>query len=268
MSDLWEGEGFFVDVDNSVSNQNIVFETSNQSHQSTDTFKKEAPIANFELSMKSGNAKSATKVFYVAGKTTGFDNGYDSRIFGGATHNFTVYTELVGDEEGTKLAIQTLDKDDTSIIPVGVIASAGKEITFSLESENLGEGVRIYLEDKLTGAFINLSETTYKATITEEAKSVGRFYIHTTAAAASLSTANLNANNISIYKSSSNEITINGLTTEATFKMFSVTGKQVMYTTFKSNSKKEITLPSLAKGVYIVQLTTQAGILNKKIILE
>jgi hypothetical protein len=50
--------------------------------------------------------------------------------------------------------------------------------------------------------------------------------------------------------------------------MFSVTGKEVMHTRFTSNSKKEITLPSLAKGVYIVQLTTEAGKVNKKIILE
>ena len=259
-------QGFFVDIDDSVSDQNIVFETSNQSHQSTDTFKKEEAIANFELSMESGDAKSATKVFYVAGKTTGFDNGYDSRIFGGATHNFTVYTELVGDKEGTKLAIQTLDKDDTSIIPVGVIANLNEEITFSLKSENLGEGVSIYLEDKLTGAFINLSETTYQATITEEAQSVGRFYIHNTAS--SLSTEHLNANNISIYKSSFNEITINGLTDEATFKMFSVTGKEVMQTKISLNASARVSLPSLAKGVYIVQLTTEAGTINKKIILE
>ena len=259
-------QGFFVDIDDNVSNQNIVFETSNQSHQSTDTFKREAAIANFELSIESDDTKSATKVFYVAGKTIGFDNGFDSKIFSGVANSFTVFTELVGDKQGTKLAIQTLDKDDTSIIPVGVIASVGKEITFSLKSENLNEDVSIYLEDKLTRAFINVSETTYKATITEEDQSVGRFYIHTTAA--SLSTENLNANNISIYKSSSNEITISGLTTEATFKMFSVTGKEVMNTTFKSNSKKEITLPKLAKGVYIVQLTNQTGKVNKKIILE
>ena len=259
-------QGFFVDIDDNVSNQNIVFETSNQSHQSTDTFMREAPIANFELSIESDNTKSATKVFYVAGKTTGFDNGYDSKLFSGVTNNFSVYTELVGDKQGEKLAIQTLDKDDTSIISLGVIANVGKEITFSLESENLGDDISIYLEDKLTGAFINVSETTYKATITEETQGVGRFYIHTTGA--SLSTENLNANNISIYKSSFNEITINGLTTEATFKMFSVTGKEVMHTSFTSNGKKEITLPSLAKGVYIVQLTTEAGKVNKKIILE
>ena len=93
------------------------------------------PIANFELSIESDHTKSATKVFYVAGKTTGFDNGYDSKLFSGLANSFSVYTELVGDKQGEKLAIQTLDKDDTSIIPVGVIANVGKEITFSLESE-------------------------------------------------------------------------------------------------------------------------------------
>ena len=259
-------QGFFVDIKDSVTSADIVFETSNQSHQSADTFMREEPIANFELSIEGDNAKSTAKVFYVTGKTTGFDNGYDSKIFSGVTNDFSIYTELVGDKQGGKLAIQTLDKDDTSIIPVGVLANVGKEITFSLKSENLNEGVSIYLEDKLTGAFINVSETTYQATITEEAQTVGRFYIHTTEA--SLSTEHLNTNDISIYKSSFNEITINGLTTEATFKMFSVTGKEVMHTRFTSHGNKEITLPSLAKGVYVVQLTTEAGRINKKIILE
>ena len=105
--------------------------------------------------------------------------------------------------------------------------------------------VSIYLEDKLTGAFINVSETTYQATITEEAAGVGRFYIHNTSA--SLSTENLNANNISIYKSSFNEITINGVTTKATFKMFSVTGKEVMHTRFTSHGKKEIHFTKFSK---------------------
>jgi len=31
---------------------------------------------------------------------------------------------------------------------------------------------------------------------------------------------------------------------------------------------QEIALPKLAKGIYVVQLTTEAGKLNKKIILE
>ena len=259
-------QGFFVDIDDNVSNQNIVFETSNQSHQSTDTFMREESIANFELSIESDNTKSATKVFYVAGKTTGFDNGYDSKIFSGVTNNFSVYTELVGDKQGEKLAIQTLDKDDTSIISVGVIANVGKEITFTLKSENLGEDVSVYLEDRLTGSFINVSETTYQATITEEAKGVGRFYIHTNGA--SLSTENLNANNISIYKSSFNEITINGLTDEATFTMFSVTGQKVLETRVRFNEQAKVRLPSLNSGIYIIRVSDGVHQINKKFVIN
>ena len=79
-------QGFFVDIDDNVSNADIVFETSNQSHQSADTFMREEPIANFELSIEEWPYEKCTKVFYVAGKTTGFDNGYDSKIFSGVTN--------------------------------------------------------------------------------------------------------------------------------------------------------------------------------------
>ncbi len=54
-------QGFFVDIKDSVTNADIVFETSNQSHQSTDTFMREAPIANFELTIEGDNTKSASK---------------------------------------------------------------------------------------------------------------------------------------------------------------------------------------------------------------
>jgi hypothetical protein len=66
---------------------------------------------------------------------------------------------------------------------------------------------------------------------------------------------NLNANNIYIYISYFDEIAINEFTTQAIFKMFSVTRKEVTHTSFISNSRKEITLSGLAKDVYIVQLT-------------
>ena len=41
-----------------------------------------------------------------------------------------------------------------------------------------------------------------------------------------------------------------------------------MNSSFEANGVKEISLPNLAKGVYIVQLESEAGKLNKKIILE
>jgi len=41
-----------------------------------------------------------------------------------------------------------------------------------------------------------------------------------------------------------------------------------MMTTFDAINTNDISLPKLADGVYIVQLTTEAGKLNKKIILK
>jgi peptidase E len=107
-----------------------------------------------------------------------------------------------------------------------MIANAGEEITFSIESTNLPEGAGVYLEDKKTGVFTNLSESTYTTPLTEAANRIGQFYIHT--AGKALNTTDLNIENISVYKSSSNEITITGLNTEATFTMFYLLGKQVL----------------------------------------
>ena len=57
------------------------------------------------------------------------------------------------------------------------------------------------------------------------------------------------------------------MTTEATFKMFSVTGKEVMQTKISLTGSAKVSLPSLSSGVYIIQLSTETGIINKKISL-
>jgi hypothetical protein len=259
-------QGFFVDLNGDGSGGSITFTKSNQSHQTTDTFTKQEPYSTFELFVENESAKSATKVFYIDGKTTGYDNGYDSKMFGGVEYGFSVFTELVSDNEGKYLAIQTLPKNDTSIIPVGMIANAGEEITFSIESTNLPEGASVSLEDKKTGVFTNLSESTYTTTLTEAAKGVGQFYIHT--AGKALNTNDLNIENISVYKSSSNEITITGLNTEATFTMFSLLGKQVLQTKVAANGVNKVNLPSLSAGIYIVKLNSSLGTITKKITLN
>ena len=262
--DIAPTQGFFIEISgDGITEEIITFNKSNQSHQTADTFLREEPHPNFELFVENESAKSATKVFYIDGKTTGFDNGYDSKMFGGVEYGFSVFTELVSDNEGKKLAIQTLAKNDASIIPVGLIANSGKEITFSIESTNLPEGVNVSLEDKKTGVFTNLSESNYTTTLTEATNGVGQFYIHTTGKA--LNTTDLNTENISVYKSSSNEITITGLNTEATFTMFSLLGKQVLQTKVTSNGVSKVNLPSLSTGIYILKLNSSLGTITKKI---
>ncbi|ARV07870.1 hypothetical protein BTO04_14720 [Polaribacter sp. SA4-10] len=260
---LVPGQGFFIEVENDGL---MDFDVANLGVLSSGTFTREEATSSFELFIENKNTKSAAKVFYIDGKTTGYDNGYDSKMFGGDSYSFAVFTELVSDNKGKHLAIQTLPKNDASIIPVGIIANKGEEITFSIESTNLPEGVSVSLEDKSTGDFTNLSESTYTTILTEAANGIGQFYIHT--AGKSLNTTNLNAKDISVYKSSSNEITITGLNTDATFTMFSLLGKQVLQTKVTANGVHKVSLPSLSTGIYIVKLNSSLGTITKKITLN
>ncbi|QVY64848.1 T9SS type A sorting domain-containing protein [Polaribacter sp. Q13] len=258
-------QGFFVEAS---TNNNVLYQTSNRSHQNSDTFMRQTPKSNFELSIANNDATASTKVFYIEGKTTGFDNGYDSKMFGEATTEFAIYTDLVTESVGNKLAIQTLPIDNTAAISVGLIANAGEEITFSAESLNLPEGTELYLEDKVSGAFVNLSEGDYKTTLKTDANGIGQFYIQTSAK--SLSTDNINATiaNVNIYKSSSNQVTISGLNSEATVSIFSLLGKQVLKSSIKASTVNKVSLPSLSTGVYIVKVNSVNGEITKKITLN
>ncbi len=91
---------------------------------------------------------------------------------------------------------------------------------------------------------------------------------HTKAASAlSLSTEFLDA--VKIYTTDNYNLRINDLQKgSATISIFNVLGKNIMNTSFEASSVKNIALPNLASGVYIVKLQTEDGSLNKKIILE
>ena len=261
-------QGFFIE---SNANSIVTYNTSNQSHQSSDTFMRTEPNSYFELFIENDGNKKSTKVFYVEGKTKGFDNGYDSKMFGGVTYDLAVYTQLLSENDGRKLAIQTLPKInyEDMVIPVGVIARANETLTFSIESLNLPESINVFLEDRVNNKFINLTEKEYKITLKEESKDVGQFYIHTNSSKSLSIDDNLNLDNVSIYKTNNSNLRVTGLPTGNTnLTIYNMLGKQVKQTTFNSNGVKDISLPNLAAGVYLVKLKTVNGKLNKKIILE
>ncbi|WP_272149914.1 T9SS type A sorting domain-containing protein [Tenacibaculum aiptasiae] len=258
-------QGFFVEASGSG---NVTFSTANQSHQGSDTFMKQAPKTSFELFVSEGKNKKSTKVFFIDGKTKGFDNGYDSKMYGGVNHKFAVFTELLNDNEGKKLAIQTLPNSNIEkmVIPVGLISDGDKEITFSINSQNLPSDAQIFLEDRINNKFINLSEGEHTISLTNASKGIGQFYIHTTAQ--KLNTPSTSLENVSMYKSDVQEITVTGLRAKANIKVYSILGKEIVNTNINSNGVSKVTLPALASGVYIIKLNSDLGNMSKKIILE
>jgi hypothetical protein len=262
------GQGFFVSA--GINNIPVSMKTTMLSHQAADTFFRTSPSSSIELFVESNNNTKGTKVFYIEGKTTGFDNGYDSKMFNGVAYDFAIYTELLSDNDGRNLAIQTLPNSDleTMVIPVGLIANAGKEITFSVNTENLPNGINVYLEDRVNNTFVNLSEENFTVTTNSASNGTGQFYIHTTAAKLSTEDISNENSNIRIYKSANQEITITGLQTKASVKVFSLLGEEVMAENLSSNQTHDIQLPNLASGVYVIQLSSSTGNITKKIILE
>lgn len=267
-------QGFFIKNKGSFGDTFIDFKESMQSHQSTEVFNKSVTTRqDIKLFLSDGTKNKYTEIYYIDGATTGYDNGYDSSIFGGTTHPFSIFTELVtSSNTGKKLGIQSLPNSnfENMVIPIGINADSGLNIKFTAEVLNLPNGINVYLEDRLKDTYARLDETNsnYSITLTENLSGFGRFYLHTK------SSSTLNADDIalegtSVYQLDKNSLRITGINSDnARIKIYSILGKQVLDYSFSSKGNSDITLPNLNTGVYIVQVATEKGKINKKIILE
>jgi hypothetical protein len=262
------GQAFFVSASGASSTFAITEDM--QSHQS-DTFLRTVNTRpEINLGITDGTNISNTDILYIDGTTTGFDNGYDSSIFGGVANNFTIYTHAVANGTGRDLGIQSIPNNDfeNMIIPLGVKATNGTEITISAVTANLPAGINVYLEDKDDNSFTLLDGSSdFTTTLTGDLNGIGRFFLHTTSS--TLSTDDLNLDNISIYTSSNNNLRIVGVQSgKAQVKIYNILGKQVLSTSFQGTGVNDITLQNVRTGVYIIQLETENGTLNKKVIIE
>ena len=264
---LAPAQGFFVRSSNGT-NINIA-----ESYQASTggTFQKSSKT-EVKLIMNDGSNNRFVKMYYLDNATKGFDNGFDGETFGGIENTVDVFTNLIENNDGKKFQVQSLPiaEMETIIVPVGVKADAGKEITFTAEAMNLPRDTKVFLEDRFTNTITRLDEanTSYKVTLNDALNGTGRFFLHTKASGV-LSTDEVLLQNTNVYATSNNTLRIVGLPSgNAHLKMYNILGKQVLNTSFTANGAKEIALPRLASGVYIVQLATDSSKLSKKIILE
>ncbi|WP_299053682.1 LamG-like jellyroll fold domain-containing protein [uncultured Polaribacter sp.] len=263
------GQGFFVSAANSTAD-NFVIATSIQSHQTSTPFFR-SNNSTIKLNITDGSISKTTFINYSNSETTDLDSGKDIGLFTGVPSDFNIYTHLVSNDNGIAFEKQALPETNLEemVIPVGVVANAGKQISFSAENQNLPNGINVYLEDRLNNVFTKLDlNSNYTLTLDTQQEGIGRFYLHTLPSAA-LNTENISFNSVRIFKTSNNNLRISGLTEgESSFKIFTILGKQVVNTSFNSKGSQNISLPNLATGVYIIKLQTKLGSLSKKIILE
>jgi len=262
-------QGFFVKA---ASGGGTFSFAENMQTLTTDTYYKN-PSTRFEINLfiTTNDIKRNTTVRYINNRTTSFDNGSDSSLFGGDGDILSLYTELVENNTGKKLAIQSLPNSnfENMVIPVGVNSSVGSEFTFTADVLNVPTNYKVYLEDRTTNIITRLDEANaeYKVSF-KNGNTSGRFYLHVKTSSVLSSDTN-NLSDVSIYTTSNSNLRVQGLQEgNASISIFNILGKQVFQTSLEASNSINIALPNLVKGFYLLQLQNAHGKLNKKIILE
>jgi hypothetical protein len=263
------GQAFF--VSSAVASTSVSITEAMQSHQTGITFYRNSENdATIDLMLSNGATTKTTQVNYLEGKTRGLDPGFDLGLFSGVSSDLNIYTHLVEDTYDIGFERQALPNNDFEnlIIPVGIKATSGTEITISVPTANLPSGIEVYLEDKDDNSFTLLNNSSnFTTTLASGLNGIGRFFLHTSSNVLSID--DLKIDNISIYTSSNNNLRIVGVQNGNTqVKIHNILGKQVLSTSFQGNGVNNITIPKVQSGVYIVQLETETVTLNKKVIIE
>lgn len=269
------GQAFFLNADNSTTN-NFTIAESLQSHQTGITFYKETANPTIKVFVNDNESQKFTEIRYAENYTKGLDPRSDAGTFTAQSTSFSLFSHLVSNSEGVDFMLQSLPKDDyeNTIIPLGLNAVTGKEITFSINHQNLPSGLMVFLEDKGLKTITRLDEnkSNYKITLESDSSEIGRFYLHTsiTDIRKTLDATDFDLDRISIYLSSDRNIRIVGLQSDkATLTVFNILGKKIYHKNLKSSATIDVHLSdSIKQGIYIVKLETNKGNINKKIFLK
>ena len=266
---LAPGQAFFIKSDGESGS--LALNKSFQTHHTSDTFQRTENRPELYLSLSDGSVYKEAKIYYIDGATTSFDNGYDGTLFNGVSNPLAIYTHLVTDSEGKNYQVQSLPNNDFEniIIPVGINAEAGIPITIDASKNNFPSGINIYLEDKQDNSFTLLeADSNFSFTPENNLDGIGRFYLHTTSGVLSADDFATN-NNISIYTSSNDNLRIAGVQNgTATVRLYNILGKEMLKSSFEGSGVNDIKVNAIPIGIYIVKLTTENGVLNRKIIIQ
>lgn len=266
------GQGFF--IESKTGGETITFLENLQSHQTGQIFlKTNQSVPEINLIISGGTTTKSTQLKYLENTSTGLDVGYDAGVFSENKTDFNVFTHLISNSDNVDFALQCLPNSnyEAMVVPIGIIAEKDKEIIFSTTVKNLPENVRVYLEDKENSTFTRLDEfgSNYTVQLLTEQNGIGRFYLHTKSEALNIDDIKNDLDNIRVYKLEDKTLRISGLRNGMVhLRMFDALGKQILKTKFLAKRLNDIELPNILTGVYIINIQSENGKVNKKVILK
>jgi len=248
-ADIQAGQGFMVKA---LSATNLAFTPSMEVHDNAAVLKSASVFPEIKLSALNNNIIASTSIKFIAGTTTGLDEGYDAGIFK-SDLGLNIYTRLVEDN-GIDFGLQCLPNSDFSsmIIPVGIDSKAGGEVVFSTELTNLPSDCKVILEDKLNKTFTDLSKNVYRTTIDVNSIVADRFQIHTSYQTTGLSEAYFNGS-LSAYAIRNVEIRVKGeVSNQAVASLYDVQGRLILTKKLEAGNLNVIKTPNIKTAIYML----------------
>ncbi|MEO8773426.1 MAG: T9SS type A sorting domain-containing protein [Gelidibacter sp.] len=266
------GQGFLVANKLSTPSSQISFTSAMRVFSGQDDFilnRNENQNKMLRLKAAHKTANFATEIYFNANSTLGLDPGYDAALFDGADTDFMIYSQLVKDNSGRNMAIQSLGFSDMDavIIPLGIKTIQGARVTFSIESSNLPKGIEVYLEDKQANILTLLNTGDYAFTAKTAISGTGRFFLRMENRALSIS--DKENKSLQIF-AGEQTLFINGqLLADTKVSVYDIQGRLVLTSSLKEGSdRNKINTTTLNTGVYVVRLVNEAQFQTKKVVIR
>ncbi len=219
---------------------------------------------------KSDNAFTTT-INFNSNSSQGINPGYDGAIFGDNAPEFAIYSQLVQDNTGRDLAIQSLgitDMDDVAV-PLGINANQGEQLAISIANSNLPANINVYLEDNATNTWTLLNDGDYVFTPTDALSGTGRFFLRFSSTTLSVDDNSLNGLQIFAPQLSNTIIIKGALQDNSIATLYDMHGRAVMQQLLDSSSTtNSMDISSYSTGVYIVQLNNRSQQKTQKVIVK
>ena len=264
------GQGFFVAAE---ADGDIEFNTSMKRIGTTDDFisGRNAELVYLMLQLNSGSKNYKTDFYVNANASLGLDNGYDAGVWSGIAPEFALYSHLVENNTGNQIALQSIGTADINevTIPLGVNATQGEQLRFSILESTLPGSIEVYLEDMVANTSTLLNDSDYVITPTTALSGTGRFFLRTSEDA--LSTIENSLDTLNIFAlNNSKELVVSGqLQGDTQLNLYDIQGRIVMSAQLDSTQlQNRIDVSSLSAGAYIVNVQNNTQQKSQKVIIK
>lgn len=268
------GQGFFVAADAALVNDyNIEFTPDMRTVGSGDDFipGRQAALIYLKLMASNGDQNYKTDIYFNANATPGLDPGYDAQTWGAQNTGFVLYSHLVADNEGVPIALQALGMEQLTevSIPLGINATAGSTLVFSIAEAQLPLSTQVYLEDSATNTVTQINNSNFSITLDNEVNGTGRFFLRFTDNALSINDTSTKQLNIYQLQAEQSIVIAGQLADNTTAYLYDLQGRLVRVNAlYAAQLEQRIDVNGLSSGVYLLSFDNGEQRISKRLILR